>query len=118
MSICRTKRPRLLARREEPPPVQQHALLLAPHWRWASIPTFSGPTALCKAHFRLLALIIYLSAMPEQCVGEQVINKRRAEKPEVRKASREAALREVRFRISHHAWPYQIISRWKKKRIR
>lgn len=36
-------------------------------------------------------------------VGGQVINKRRAEKPEVRKASREAALREVCFHTSYHA---------------
>jgi len=35
------------------------------------------------------------SKYPESAIPEQVIQKKRAEKPEVRKASREAALREV-----------------------
>lgn len=32
-AFCRTKRPRLPARRGEPPHAHKHAPLLAPHWR-------------------------------------------------------------------------------------
>ena len=80
-------------------------------------PIISEPSVLCKTHYRPASPDIHHEAAPEEAAGEQVINKRRAEKPEVRKASREAALREVCFHSPHHAWPHQHLSRCLEKDV-